>query len=293
MIESMTGYGNGEATANGITFTVELRSVNNRFLEISSRVPRTLSQRENDIRDIIRAKIARGKVTINATRDDENDGELAISVDKKKAKSIHTMLTQLRKAVKSKESVKLEHLLHFSEIFESKEVEEEDGAEWKAFEKALIKALDSLKTMRLKEGAELAKDMRSRVREINTRLDTIETLSKQRIPEERTKLQERIGQLVSDKTVVDNQRLELEIALLADKLDVTEECVRFRSHNKFFLEALESKESEGRKLNFMIQEMNREANTIGSKCNDVQIAHLVVGIKEELEKIREQLQNIE
>lgn len=293
MIESMTGYGNGEATTNGITFTVELRSVNNRFLEISSRVPRTLSQRENEIRDIIRAKIARGKVTINATRDGENDGELAISVDKKKAKSIHTMLTQLRKAVKSRESVKLEHLLHFSEIFESKEVEEEDGAEWKAFEKALIKALDSLKTMRLKEGAELAKDMRSRVGEINARLDTIETLSKQRIPEERTKLQERIVRLVSDKTVVDNQRLELEIALLADKLDVTEECVRFRSHNKFFLEALESKESEGRKLNFMIQEMNREANTIGSKCNDVQIAHLVVGIKEDLEKIREQLQNIE
>lgn len=293
MIESMTGYGNGEATANGITFTVELRSVNNRFLEISSRVSRTLSQRENEIRDIIRTKIARGKVTVNATRDDENDGELAISVDEKKAKSIHKMLTQLRKAVKSKESVKLEHLLHFSEIFESKEVEEEDGAEWKVFEKALVKAVESLKTMRVKEGAELAKDMRSRVREINARLDTIEKLSKQRIPEERTKLQERIAQLVSDKTVVDNQRLELEIALLADKLDVTEECVRFRSHNKFFLEALESKESEGRKLNFMIQEMNREANTIGSKCNDVQIAHLVVGIKEELEKIREQLQNIE
>ena len=147
--------------------------------------------------------------------------------------------------------------------------------------------------MRMKEGSELAKDLRSRVTDINTKLDTIESISKKRIPEERTKLQERIAQLVSDKSVVDNQRLELEIAILSDKLDVTEECVRFRSHNKFFIEALNAKESEGRKLNFMIQEMNREANTIGSKCNDVDVAHIVVSIKEELEKIREQLQNIE
>ncbi|MDD8018507.1 MAG: YicC family protein [Bacteroidota bacterium] len=293
MIESMTGYGNGEASGNGITFTVELRSVNNRFLEISSRVPRSLSKRENEIRDVLRTKIARGKISLSANREDETDGELAISVDEHKAKSIHKMLNHLRKTVKSKETVKLEHLLHFSEIFESKEVEEDDDKEWKVFQKALANAADSLKTMRVKEGAELAKDMRGRVNGITSRLDTIEQLSKQRIPEERTRLQERIAQLVNDKSVIDNQRLELEIALLTDKLDVTEECVRFRSHNKFFLEALESKDSEGRKLNFMIQEMNREANTIGSKCNDVPIAHLVVGIKEELEKIREQLQNIE
>ncbi len=293
MIESMTGYGNGEATEKGITFTVELRSVNNRFLEISSRIPRSLSQRENEIRDIVKTKIARGKISINATRQDEANGELAIHIDEKKAKAVSKLLQQLRKTVKSKEPVRLEHLLHFSEIFESKEVAEDDEAEWNVFKAALSKAVDSLKTMRTKEGSELSKDMRTRVLDINAKLDTIEELSKQRIPEERTRLNERIAQLVTDKSVIDNQRLELEIAILSERLDVTEECVRFRSHNKFFLEALSSKESEGRKLNFMIQEMNREANTIGSKCNDVQIAHLVVSIKEELEKIREQLQNIE
>jgi uncharacterized protein (TIGR00255 family) len=124
-------------------------------------------------------------------------------------------------------------------------------------------------------------------------IDKIEQLSKERIPEERKNLHERIAVLIEDKFVIDQNRLELEIALLADKLDVTEECVRYRSHNKFFLDAMKKDENAGRKLNFLIQEMNREANTIGSKTNDATIAYLVVGLKEELEKIREQLQNIE
>jgi len=292
MIESMTGYGKGEAAKNGITFTVELRSVNNRFLEISSRVPRSLQQRENEIRDIVRSKIARGKITISVNKEEEENNELAISVDKERTRAIYRLLSQLRKTAKIKEPVKLEHLLHFSEIFTTQEVEE-DETEWKIFLQALHKALDDLKAMRMKEGAELSKDLKRRIERLNTTIDTVESLSIQRIPDERKKLQERIAAMLEDKSIIDNQRLELEIALLSDRLDVTEECVRFRSHNKFFLEALNSKESEGRKLNFLIQEMNREANTIGSKCNDVQIAHLVVGIKEELEKIREQLQNIE
>ena len=124
-------------------------------------------------------------------------------------------------------------------------------------------------------------------------MNDVERLSKERIPEERKNLHERIAQLIEDKFVIDQNRLELEIALIVDKLDVTEECVRYRSHNKFFLEVLHKNEAAGRKLNFLVQEMNREANTIGSKSNDTEIAHRVVSIKEELEKIREQLQNIE
>ena len=292
MIESMTGFGKGEASAKGVSFSVELRSVNNRFLEISTRAPKTISQRENEIKEIIRSKISRGKISLNAAKEDDSNNELAISVDKKRVKEIHAVLEQLRKTTKIKEPVTLEHLLHFSEIFETKEVEE-DETEWKVFQQALTKAVSSLKTMREKEGAELARDSKERVQKINKYIDTVEQLSKKRIPEERKRLLEKVQQLVEDKSIINTQRLELEIALLSEKLDVTEECVRFRSHNKFFLEALQSKESEGRKLNFLIQEMNREANTIGSKCNDVEIAHIVVGIKEELEKIREQLQNIE
>lgn len=292
MIESMTGFGKGESSSKGITFTVELRSVNNRFLEISSRTPRSISQRDNEIKEIIRSKISRGKISLNASKEDESDGEVAIAVDKKRAKEVYSVLEQLRKSTKIKEPIGLEHLLHFSEIFETKEAQE-DETEWKVFQQALNKAVDYLKKMREKEGAELARDSKERILKINKNIDVVEQLSKKRIPEERKRLLDRVAQLVEDKSIINNQRLELEIALLSEKLDVTEECVRFRSHNKFFLEALQSKESEGRKLNFLIQEMNREANTIGSKCNDVEIAHLVVGIKEELEKIREQLQNIE
>ncbi len=292
MIESMTGFGKGEASAKGVSFSVELRSVNNRFLEISTRAPKTISQRENEIKEIIRSKISRGKISLNAAKEDDSNNELAISVDKKRVKEIHAVLEQLRKTTKIKEPVTLEHLLHFSEIFETKEVEE-DETEWKVFQQALTKAVSSLKTMREKEGAELARDSKERVQKINKYIDTVEQLSKKRIPEERKRLLEKVEQLIEDKSIINTQRLELEIAILSEKLDVTEECVRFRSHNKFFLEALQSKESEGRKLNFLIQEMNREANTIGSKCNDVEIAHIVVSIKEELEKIREQLQNIE
>ena len=292
MIESMTGFGKGEASVKGVSFSVELRSVNNRFLEISSRVPKAISQHENEIKEIVKSKIARGKISLSASKEDASDGEFSISIDKKRAKEIHTVLEQLRKTTKIKEPVGLEHLLHFSEIFETKEIEE-DETEWKVFQQALNKAVDALKKMREKEGAELARDSKERIVKINKNIDTVEQLSKKRIPEERKRLLERVGQLVEDKNIINNQRLELEIALLSEKLDVTEECVRFRSHNKFFLEALQSKESEGRKLNFLIQEMGREANTIGSKCNDVEIAHIVVGIKEELEKIREQLQNIE
>lgn len=293
MIESMTGFGKGSAVENGISYSVELRSINNRFLEISSRTPRILSHRDNDIRELIRSKIARGKITLNAVRENDESEEGGVTLNPLKTKSIIALLNTLRKKAKIKESIKMEHLLHFPEIFEVRGVEEDDEADWKVFAQALHHAVESLKLMRQEEGAELAKDMRTRVETINATIDTVERLSKERIPVERKNLQERIVQILEDKNIIDNQRLELEIALLSDRLDVTEECVRFRSHNKFFLEALKGKESEGRKLNFLIQEMNREANTIGSKCNDVTIAHFVVGIKEDLEKIREQLQNIE
>jgi uncharacterized protein (TIGR00255 family) len=146
--------------------------------------------------------------------------------------------------------------------------------------------------MRAQEGAELDKDFRLRIGIIERTLERIEELSRDQVPQERVRLRERIRQLVEQEPV-DEGRLELELALMADRLDVTEECVRFRSHNKFFLDVLANGEAAGRKLNFLVQEMNREVNTIGSKSSSPEIAHLVVGVKEELEKIREQLQNIE
>ena len=293
MIQSMTGYGRGESLRDGISAVVELRSVNSRFFELSTRLPRSLSLRETEIKEIVRTKVARGKVSLTVTLQSEANGKLPLRVNTAAAKTYFRLLTQLRKSLKLKEKVKLEHLLRFSELFEGSENEDEASAEWAAFEEALQLAAAEIQTMRAKEGEEISKDMIARVEHIQRRLESIESVSKQRIPEEQSRLHERVAQLLQDKSVIDSQRLELEIALLADKLDVTEECVRFRSHNKFFLEALRNDEAAGRKLNFLIQEMNREANTIGSKSNDTGIAHEVVAIKEDLEKIREQLQNIE
>ncbi|MCX6137703.1 MAG: YicC family protein [Ignavibacteriales bacterium] len=293
MIRSMTGYGRGEFSSGGTTAIVELRSVNSRYLELVSRVPRSLSLRENEMKELVRSRVIRGKITLNATVQGDADANISVRVNKDAVKAYKKLLNDVRKTAGLKEPVNLSHFLSFSDIFENDAKEEDDTTLWTVFEKALVAAIEQLQTMRANEGREIAKDMVKRIKGIESRLKEVETLAKQKVPEERARLQERIEALVSDKRIIDTQRLELEIALLADKLDVTEECVRFRSHNKFFLEALEREEGAGRKLNFLIQEMNREANTIGSKTNDAAIAHHVVAIKDEMEKIREQLQNFE
>ncbi|MBX2991789.1 MAG: YicC family protein [Bacteroidetes bacterium] len=292
MIASMTGYGRGEAAAKGITVAVELRSVNSRFLEVSTRLPRSLSNRENEIKEIIRKKISRGKINMLAVVEHENDGDIPVRVNVSAAKGYYKLLNTMRKAVKIRESVKLEHLLQFSEVLEPLEIENTDDKEWALVSKALEQAIDSLLMMKRNEGAELGKDFRHRIGILEEKLTQIEKISVQQIPNERIRLRERI-QMLLEKETIDEGRLEMELAMMADRLDVTEECVRFRSHNKFFLEALANDEAAGRKLNFLIQEMNREANTIGSKSSAAEIAHLVVNIKEEIERIREQLQNIE
>lgn len=292
MIASMTGFGRGEANSNGITAIVELRSVNSRFLEVATRLPRSLSLRENEIKEIIRRKVTRAKINLLVTVERETDGSVPLRINVSAAKAYFRLLNQLKKTVKLKETVKLQHLLQFSEVLEQPELENTDDEEWAIVQNALNLALDALHAMRRNEGGELEKDFRSRIAFLERTISEVEVLSKEQVPAERSRLRERIRQLLENDTV-DEGRLELELALMADRVDVTEECVRFRSHNKFFLEAIGGPEPAGRKLNFLIQEMNREANTIGSKSSATAIAHLVVRIKEELEKIREQLQNIE
>ena len=289
----MTGYGRAEVAKRGITATVEVRGVNSRYLDVTTRLPRLLSHREKDIKEIVRSSVNRGNLVISVTLEEESDGGAPVTVNKTAAKAYIKLLNDLRKTAKIREKVRLEHLLKFSEVFEVPREEQSDEQQWPVVEDALRKALDGFNLMRRNEGSELGKDLDRRIQWMAVTVDKIEALSRARIPEERKRLHERISQLVEEKSVVDQNRLELEIALLADKLDVTEECVRFRSHTKFFLEAMASAESSGRKLNFLVQEINREANTIGSKTNDSEIAHLVVQMKEELEKVREQLQNIE
>jgi uncharacterized protein (TIGR00255 family) len=292
MIASMTGYGRAEIVAGGIKAAVELRSVNGRFLEVSARLPRTLALREAEVKEVVRQKIARGKISLVVSVERENGDELPLKVNTAAAKAYYRLLTQLRKTVRLQQAVRLEHLLQFSEIFEQENTEATSDKEWEVVKRAIVRALDDLEQMRQNEGRELERDLRGRIGLLEQGVTRSEDLSKLQVPAERERLRERVRELLGQENV-DEGRLEMELALLADRLDVTEECVRFRSHTKFFLTALQDPEPAGRRLNFLIQEMNREVNTIGSKSNSTEIAHVVVGMKEELEKIREQLQNIE
>jgi uncharacterized protein (TIGR00255 family) len=289
----MTGFGRAEVSRDGINISAEVRSVNSRYLDLTLRLPRSISQREKELKDIVRTFLNRGNLNITVKIAYDSNGAIPLKVNTAAAKSYFKLLNEIRKSVKIREQVKLEHLLTFSEVLEPVEEEETDEREWELVQETVRQALENLNTMRSQEGSELAKDLEKRIHWMEGTLNEVEKLSKERIPEERKNLHERIAQLVEDKFVLDQNRLELEIALMVDKLDITEECVRYRSHNKFFLEALNKNEAAGRKLNFLVQEMNREANTIGSKSSDAAIAHMIIGLKEELEKIREQLQNIE
>ncbi len=293
MVFSMTGFGSGEVEQDGISARAEVRSVNNRFLELTVRLPRTLQLRENDVKELVRKKLVRGKINVNVSVDRDHTEEIPIKVNNAAAKAYYKLLQELRKNLKIKEPVSLQHLLAFSEVFEAPEGDETDEKEWAVVQEALNAAIDRLLTMRSNEGKELQNDLRNRVENIAKVIEEISAANILRIPEERQKLRERVAQLSADTTIIDEKRLEYEILLISDKLDVTEECVRFRSHNKYFLEALKNDEAAGRKLGFLLQEMNREANTIGSKASDADISRKVVFIKEELEKIREQIQNIE
>jgi uncharacterized protein (TIGR00255 family) len=293
VVASMTGFGRAEVNKDGITVRTEVRSVNSRYLDLTLRLPRNFSQREKEIKDIVRTFLNRGNLNIIVKIEHDSNDVVPLKVNKAAAKSYYKLLNEIRKSVKLREQVKLEHLLTFSDVLEPVDEEETDETEWELLQESIRQALKSLDAMRVQEGSELAADLEKRIRWMDETLNEVEKLSKERIPEERINLHERISELVEDKFVIDQNRLELEIALLVDKLDITEECVRYRSHNKYFLEALNKNEAAGRKLNFLVQEMNREANTIGSKSSDATIAHLIVGLKEELEKIREQLQNIE
>jgi len=291
MIISMTGYGRSEAKGDGVTVVSEARSVNNRFLEISTRLPRELNHRENDIRDIVRKILSRGKINLNIAVEADLTAVPTFTVNPELVKSYRDALDEVRRSAKLRDAVSLDHLLHFSDTLLQSDVADR-GDHWDLVARSVEDAIRGLEEMRMKEGKELARDMHDRVASIDGLVEEAERLSKAKVPAERQRLRERIAQLFENEEV-DESRLEFEIVMLADKLDVTEECVRYRSHSKYFKEAMHGPEPAGRKLGFLLQEMNREITTIGSKSNDAEIAHLVVQAKEELEKIREQVQNIE
>jgi uncharacterized protein (TIGR00255 family) len=293
MIASMTGFGRGSARTEDIALTVELRSVNSRYCEISARIPRQLAAFESSIQNLVKQSLTRGRINIQFQLESTEAKGLSVKVHAETVKAYMVLLNKLKQESGIEEPVSLAHLLSFPDVVASiEDATEPTDTLWNAVETAMLQALENLKEMRLQEGEALRYDLETRVSLIERGLDLVEQRAPERVTEARSRLIERLQEIFDDDRV-DRDRVELEITLLADRLDVTEECVRLRSHLQLFREALASKEPVGRKLNFITQEINREINTIGSKSNDSRVAHLVVDMKEELEKIREQIQNIE
>ncbi|MEP0008385.1 MAG: YicC/YloC family endoribonuclease [Balneola sp.] len=293
MIISMTGFGRGEATENGITATVEIKSLNSRYLDLSIRLPQRLQDKELILKELVQKTISRGKLNINVHVTESDSGEPHIKVDEVKVKAYARILREVQEAAGIEGSLNVRNITGFGDVFITQEDDEEILAEkWAIALKALNSAVENLIAMRTQEGNQLKNDLIERIENIEANLKDIEKVTNGRVEEIRNKLRERIQQLFDDENF-DKERLETEVAVIADKMDITEEIVRMRAHLKFFIEAIEQAEPAGRRLNFLTQEMNRELNTIGSKANDSEIAHHVVRSKETLEQIREQVQNVE
>jgi uncharacterized protein (TIGR00255 family) len=292
MIISMTGFGRGQASLDGFEAMIEVRSLNHRFLDVVARLPRGLNDFEQAVKEIVRKKVSRGRINITITLKSATEEALGLKVDEEMARHYKLLLDDLLKKLNLPGPITLDHLLHFSDILAIGEENVLPQQAWTCVEMALEQAMDDLNNMRLREGQEIALDLRHRISRLQEIIERIQADAAKRGKTEFDKLYKRLRAMIDTKEL-DPNRLELEVALLADRVDITEECIRFQSHNKLFEEAVEDSEPAGRKLNFLLQEMNREANTIGAKANDAQIAHLVVAIKEEVEKLREQIQNIE
>jgi len=291
MIQSMTGYGKSIGNSDSLTFEVEVKSVNSRFLDISVRLPKILLSKEIELKNLIKQKINRGKVSlsVNLTKDDIDAGTSNID-NKILLKTVET-LNEIKKKANINEELQLSHLLSFPNLFISDDSELTES-EFDLIKTILLKALDELRVMRSAEGEMLLIDLKKRIQNISELISNINNIGKESIKQYFVKLKDRAAELV-EGIANNDDRLRMELALLSEKYDITEESVRMESHIKQFLSTLENGEEAGKKINFIVQEMNREVNTIGNKSVSLEITNNGILIKEELEKIREQIQNIE
>ena len=291
-MRSMTGYGRGAASANGRSLLLELKSVNHRFLDLNFRLPRSFAALEDALRGEIGKRLHRGHVDVFVTYRNERPDRLRVVADAGLAKGYLAALRALAAETDLTAETTLRDIAAYPDVLRLEEAEEDEGTLRELVGKSVREALDGLAAMREKEGARLKAD-------IETRLDAVSALNDQvaqRAPDVAREYRLRLQRLVQEalsSADVDESRLAQEVALFADRVNIDEEIARLRSHVGAMREALESQEPVGRRLDFIVQEMNREANTMGSKAQDAQLTRLVVDLKSEIEKIREQVQNIE
>ena len=292
MVKSMTGYGRAEEVFNGCTITVELRSVNTRYLDCNVRIPRLYLFAEEGIKTRVQNTISRGKVDVFVTLDSAGAERVQVTVNKPVADGYYTALKRLSEEYGLSGDISVSLLSRFPEVLLAEKAEEDVEQMAKDICSVLDRALADFDQMRTREGERLKEDILSRAAAIEHKVSLVEQRSPQTVAEYRAKLEARISEVLAN-TQLDPARILTEAAIFADKVAVDEETVRLRSHVGQLREMLSKGGATGRKLDFLIQEFNREANTIGSKCSDIEVAGHVVDIKAEIEKIREQVQNIE
>ena len=292
LIKSMTGYGRAVETVNGREFTVELRSVNNRYLDCSVRLPRILSFAEDAVKQAVKASISRGKVDVFITVRSEAGDEVQVTLNKSVLQSYLAAMHQMVDEFGVKDDISVSAVSRLPEVFVIEKPQVDEDQLMADLMSVVAKALEGYDAMRKAEGQALDRDLRSRGETILSLVSQVEAGNGKTVSDYRTRLEAKIKEVLAN-TAIDESRILTEAAIFADKVAVDEETVRLRSHLKQMNNMLSAGGAVGRKLDFLLQEMNREANTIGSKCTDVNLARIVVDIKAELEKIREQTQNIE
>ena len=291
---SMTGFGSGEGTTGSITVMIELRSVNHRFLDVSLKLPGSLAVYEGDIRKFLKDNVARGRVTVAAQLQLPQDQEDA-GLDPERLADGLAMVRQaaaaLEKETGTKHTVTLDHLLSVPDLFRAEELDLEAEDVRDALNTALTGAHEGLMEMKKAEGQALVDEMRGRLKTLSGYLQEVEKLAPQAAAEIQARLDERLAKILTDQ--IDPQRLAQEVALLADKANINEECERLGIHIDHFHAALDKGGQVAKRLNFLLQEMHREVNTMGSKTNLMDITQTVIGMKDEVESMREQIQNLE
>lgn len=292
MVRSMTGYGRSQQTIDGLNIQVELKSVNHRYFEYGSRIPRAYNFLDDKLKSFLQTRVSRGKVDVTVYIEAAGDATAEVTVDHTVAKATLAALYELRDTYGLKDDISTMALARMPDVLKTRPVEMDEEAVWNAVKTVLEEATDRFVAMREAEGEKLKADVLSRADFILEKVAVVEERNPQTVKEHMEKVEKRMRELLETATV-DEGRLLTEAALFADKIAVAEETVRLRSHIDQLHKLMDSKEAVGRKLDFLVQEMNRESNTIGSKAQDLELARVVVDIKAELEKIREQIQNIE
>ena len=293
LLKSMTGYGKGEYENELYRFTVEIKSVNHRYNDILVKMPRHISYLEDTIKKRVKEKISRGKVDVYINLEYINESAVDVKVDIPLAYSYKLALEDLRLKLNIDDNIRLNNILSMNEVVKTERKAVDENLIEDSLLNSLHTAITNITQMREKEGEELKQDMLLKLGNIQNYLETIQERSPSVVMEHKEKLRERINELLDNSVAIDEDRLSNEVAFFADKSSIDEEIVRLKSHIKQFKSILDEEDSVGRKLDFLIQEFNREINTIGSKANDIIISKYVVELKAELEKIREQVQNIE